>query len=155
MLSSQHSPDYYFSVKQEIIKMKRRSLLNNCFSNQYIQLDPGKCKACWACIENCPQNALGKIEFFTHRHTRIKNPAKCTGCLKCASICKFNSISPVQENRITATPVNNEIYRRHGHAWWDDDAGEFSTIRFFVNPVRFKYFRRVIVPGAQRLLSWT
>lgn len=40
--------------------------------------------------------------------------------------------------------VNNEIYRTLGHAWWDDDVGEFSTLRFWINPVRFGYFRRVI-----------
>jgi 2-polyprenyl-6-hydroxyphenyl methylase/3-demethylubiquinone-9 3-methyltransferase len=40
--------------------------------------------------------------------------------------------------------VDNEVYRRLGHAWWDDDVGEFSTIRFFVNPVRSGYFQRVL-----------
>ena len=40
--------------------------------------------------------------------------------------------------------VNNDIYRRLGHAWWDDDVGEFSTIRFFVNPVRFGYFDHIL-----------
>ncbi|NPU84619.1 MAG: 3-demethylubiquinone-9 3-O-methyltransferase [Syntrophaceae bacterium] len=40
--------------------------------------------------------------------------------------------------------VNNEIYSRRGHAWWDDDEGEFATIRFFINPVRFGYFRRIL-----------
>jgi 2-polyprenyl-6-hydroxyphenyl methylase/3-demethylubiquinone-9 3-methyltransferase len=40
--------------------------------------------------------------------------------------------------------VNNDIYRRLGHAWWDDDVGEFSTLRFWINPVRFGYFKRVI-----------
>jgi 2-polyprenyl-6-hydroxyphenyl methylase/3-demethylubiquinone-9 3-methyltransferase len=28
--------------------------------------------------------------------------------------------------------------------WWDDDFGEFSSIRFFVNPVRYSYFKRVL-----------
>lgn len=45
---------------------------------------------------------------------------------------------------MTATAVNNEIYRHLGHAWWDDDVGEFSTIRYWVNPVRFGYFRGVL-----------
>jgi 2-polyprenyl-6-hydroxyphenyl methylase / 3-demethylubiquinone-9 3-methyltransferase len=40
--------------------------------------------------------------------------------------------------------VNNDIYRRLGHAWWDDDIGEFSTLRFWINPVRFGYFARVL-----------
>jgi 2-polyprenyl-6-hydroxyphenyl methylase / 3-demethylubiquinone-9 3-methyltransferase len=40
--------------------------------------------------------------------------------------------------------VDNDIYRRKGHAWWDDSVGEFSSIRFFVNPVRFGYFQRIL-----------
>jgi len=44
----------------------------------------------------------------------------------------------------TKQKVNNEIYRHLGHAWWDDDVGEFSTIRFFINPVRFGYFKRLL-----------
>jgi len=44
-----------------------------------------------------------------------------------------------------APAVNNDVYRRLGHAWWDDDVGEFSTLRFFVNPVRFGYFKRILV----------
>lgn len=40
--------------------------------------------------------------------------------------------------------VDNDLYRHLGHAWWDDDVGLFSTIRFFVNPVRFSYFKHVL-----------
>ena len=40
--------------------------------------------------------------------------------------------------------VDNDIYRRLGNAWWDDDVGEFSTLRFWFNPVRFGYFVRVL-----------
>ena len=40
--------------------------------------------------------------------------------------------------------VDNEIYRRQGHAWWDEDVGDFSTLRFWINPVRFAYFKRVL-----------
>jgi hypothetical protein len=52
--------------------------------------------------------------------------------------------------------VNNGIYRSLGHAWWDDDVGEFSTLRFWINPVRFGFFKRVIerekalAPGRRR-----
>ncbi|PKN08518.1 MAG: 3-demethylubiquinone-9 3-O-methyltransferase [Deltaproteobacteria bacterium HGW-Deltaproteobacteria-8] len=45
---------------------------------------------------------------------------------------------------MTTQRVDNDLYRRLGHAWWDDDVGEFSTLRFWVNPVRFGYFKRVI-----------
>jgi 2-polyprenyl-6-hydroxyphenyl methylase/3-demethylubiquinone-9 3-methyltransferase len=43
-----------------------------------------------------------------------------------------------------APAVDNDLYRRMGHAWWDDDAGEFSSIRFFIHPVRFGYFKRLL-----------
>jgi 2-polyprenyl-6-hydroxyphenyl methylase/3-demethylubiquinone-9 3-methyltransferase len=55
--------------------------------------------------------------------------------------------------------VNNDIYRRLGHAWWDDDVGEFSTLRFWINPVRFGYFKRMLgqepalASGRRRLLD--
>lgn len=45
---------------------------------------------------------------------------------------------------MTSNTVNNEIYRQLGHAWWDDDVGEFSTLRFFVNPIRTAFFRRIL-----------
>ncbi len=38
--------------------------------------------------------------------------------------------------------VNNEIYRQQAEKWWDDDTAIFSTLRFFVNPVRCAYFLR-------------
>src|SRR5512140_3469949 len=58
-----------------------------------------------------------------------------------------------------ANKVNNDVYRSLGHAWWDDDVGEFSTLRFWINPVRFGYFKRVIerdpaiACGRRRLLD--
>ena len=45
---------------------------------------------------------------------------------------------------MTKARVDNDLYRRLGREWWNEDVGEFSTIRFFVNPVRFGYFRRVL-----------
>ncbi len=39
--------------------------------------------------------------------------------------------------------VNNEIYRNQAADWWDDDVAVFSTLRFFVNPVRCAYFLRM------------
>jgi 2-polyprenyl-6-hydroxyphenyl methylase/3-demethylubiquinone-9 3-methyltransferase len=51
---------------------------------------------------------------------------------------------------MTTPRVDNELYRRLGHAWWDDAVGEFSTIRFFINPVRYGYFERVLTQLGQR-----
>lgn len=38
--------------------------------------------------------------------------------------------------------IDNDIYRRLGHAWWDEDVGDFSTLRLWINSVRFGYFGR-------------
>ena len=38
----------------------------------------------------------------------------------------------------------SDTFRDMAHAWWDDDVGVFSSLRFFLNPVRLGYFRRVL-----------
>lgn len=51
--------------------------------------------------------------------------------------------------------VDNDLYRRLGHAWWDDDAGPYSTIRYFINPARTAFFARVLQrrDGGERATS--
>lgn len=44
-----------------------------------------------------------------------------------------------------AVEVNNEVYRRMGHIWWDEErCGALNLLRFVMNPVRTAYFRRMI-----------
>jgi 2-polyprenyl-6-hydroxyphenyl methylase / 3-demethylubiquinone-9 3-methyltransferase len=41
--------------------------------------------------------------------------------------------------------VNNEVYRRMGHVWWDEErCGALNLLRFVMNPVRTAYFRTMI-----------
>jgi 2-polyprenyl-6-hydroxyphenyl methylase / 3-demethylubiquinone-9 3-methyltransferase len=41
--------------------------------------------------------------------------------------------------------VDNDVFERLGHAWWDDDeAGSLSSLRYGVNLPRFRYFRGII-----------
>jgi 2-polyprenyl-6-hydroxyphenyl methylase/3-demethylubiquinone-9 3-methyltransferase len=41
--------------------------------------------------------------------------------------------------------VNNDVYRRLGHIWWDEEqCGALNLLRFVMNPVRTEYFRRMI-----------
>jgi 2-polyprenyl-6-hydroxyphenyl methylase/3-demethylubiquinone-9 3-methyltransferase len=41
--------------------------------------------------------------------------------------------------------VNNDVYRRMGHIWWDEEqGGALNLLRFVMNPVRFEYFLRMI-----------
>ncbi|HEY4035819.1 MAG TPA: bifunctional 2-polyprenyl-6-hydroxyphenol methylase/3-demethylubiquinol 3-O-methyltransferase UbiG [Ktedonobacteraceae bacterium] len=41
-------------------------------------------------------------------------------------------------------PVDNELYNRLSDTWWDDDEA-LSTLRTWLNPVRFGYFRRLLI----------
>jgi NAD-dependent dihydropyrimidine dehydrogenase PreA subunit len=77
--------------------MKRLLDNNSRFQSKYVQLKTKNCKACWKCIENCPQDVIGKIDFLGHRHIKMRNPAECTGCLRCVSACEFNVISQIKE----------------------------------------------------------
>ncbi len=58
-----------------------------------------------------------------------------------------------------ASETNSEIYSRLGHTWWDDQEGAFASIRYFINPVRFGYFSRLLAcrlpagPAAYKLLD--
>lgn len=52
--------------------------------------------------------------------------------------------------------INNEIYQRHGHDWWSEDASfEISSLRYCMNPVRYGYFkhklRQLNLPGKKVL----
>lgn len=39
-------------------------------------------------------------------------------------------------------PINNEIYETCGHNWWAENAEiDFSSLRYCVNPVRYRYFK--------------
>jgi NAD-dependent dihydropyrimidine dehydrogenase PreA subunit len=58
----------------------------------FITLDTRKCKACWECIINCPNQVIGKIDLPWHKHAKIINPVSCTGCLKCVKVCKQGAL---------------------------------------------------------------
>jgi 2-polyprenyl-6-hydroxyphenyl methylase/3-demethylubiquinone-9 3-methyltransferase len=41
--------------------------------------------------------------------------------------------------------IDNELYSREAFRWWDDDADSTSVmLRYFVNPIRFSYFREIL-----------
>ena len=61
-------------------------------STKFIELDRGKCQACWKCVEACPNGVLGKIIFFNHRHARVANAEACKGCKKCVDTCPNGAI---------------------------------------------------------------
>jgi len=72
--------------------MKNRASFQPHSETPYITLNTERCKACWACVEVCPQHVLGKVEFLFHRHARIDRTKKCKGCLRCLKVCSNQAI---------------------------------------------------------------
>ena len=82
--------------------MKSESLRRRHSGTEYVQLNTRKCKACWKCINTCPNKVIGKIDFLGHRHARINQSDKCSGCLKCVKTCEFgayNSIASLMQQQ--------------------------------------------------------
>jgi 2-oxoglutarate ferredoxin oxidoreductase subunit delta len=72
-------------------------------STDHICADTGKCKACWACIDECKHGVLRKVDLWFHKHVVIKNAEKCRGCKRCIAVCPNGVFKPVVQ---TLTAVN-------------------------------------------------
>jgi len=77
--------------------MKSKLLNREHARSKYVYLNTRKCKACWQCIENCPNHVIGKIDFHWHKHALIIENNKCSGCLNCVKTCQFGAFSKVVE----------------------------------------------------------
>lgn len=51
-----------------------------------------RCKACKACINNCPEKAIALKSFGLGQKAKI-DKEKCVGCAACMAICPHNAIS--------------------------------------------------------------
>ena len=60
---------------------------------RFIDVNTHNCKACWKCMEGCPNKVFGKIDFLGHRHIKASHPEECTGCLKCVKACEYGAIT--------------------------------------------------------------
>ena len=41
--------------------------------------------------------------------------------------------------------IDNELYSREDYGWWDDDRDSMNVLlRYFINPIRFAYFKRIL-----------
>jgi ferredoxin len=64
-------------------------------ATRFIRIDTRTCTACWNCIAACKQGAIGKINLFFHKHSRIVHADLCTGCLKCMRVCESHAITHI------------------------------------------------------------
>lgn len=55
-------------------------------SNSIPKISSSKCKACGACIKNCPENAM----VMDSKAKIIKD--KCVGCASCMTVCNFDAV---------------------------------------------------------------
>jgi 2-oxoglutarate ferredoxin oxidoreductase subunit delta len=60
---------------------------------EYIQLNTANCQACWECVEACPNDVLGKLDVFFHRHVRVVAAENCAGCGACVQACRHEAIT--------------------------------------------------------------
>jgi 2-oxoglutarate ferredoxin oxidoreductase subunit delta len=63
-----------------------------------VLLDAGQCKACWKCLDVCPQQIIGKINIIVHKHAVMRKKEQCISCLKCVDICSYGAFS-VENNQ--------------------------------------------------------
>jgi uncharacterized Fe-S center protein len=77
--------------------MKIHSPFPRHTGTRYIRLDTGRCKACWDCVQVCPQHVLGKVDLPFHRHARIDRAEKCKGCLRCVKACPNQAIQAMEK----------------------------------------------------------
>lgn len=49
---------------------------------KFILLDPHRCIACWECVDVCPKQIIGKVQFLWHKHIVFKDADACIGCKK-------------------------------------------------------------------------
>ena len=78
--------------------MKNNDSVKNHSQTVFIQLNSRNCKACWKCISVCRKEVINKIDFWFHKHARIKKPDNCVGCFRCVNICEFHAISLINQS---------------------------------------------------------
>ena len=71
--------------------MPRRT--SNRDATKFIRLNRRACKACWKCVEACPNGVIGRINVIFHKHSKIKYADKCKGCQKCVKACEQQAIT--------------------------------------------------------------
>ncbi len=63
-----------------------------------IVLNRDRCKACYLCMEACPQKVLAeddKVNVLGYYPVKVENGEKCIGCAICARVCPDIAIEKV------------------------------------------------------------
>ncbi len=71
-------------------------------STRFVTLDTSRCAACRACVEACPQHAIGLVDLPFHRHAVITDAAACTGCFTCVRTCAHGAFTRIAEQGMGA-----------------------------------------------------
>ena len=61
-----------------------------------ISINTRLCKACWECVDACPNDVLRKGNMPFHKHIMIKQADSCNGCGTCAGICPAGAITMIE-----------------------------------------------------------
>ena len=72
--------------------MRLHSPFRRHTETKFIHVSTNLCEACWSCLDVCPEQVLGKLEFGPHRHIRIDDVESCNGCKKCVRACPHQAI---------------------------------------------------------------
>ncbi|HAN19112.1 MAG: hypothetical protein A2X13_02540 [Bacteroidetes bacterium GWC2_33_15] len=76
----------------------------------HVQIDTRKCKACWKCLDNCPNQVITKVDLPWHKHALIAEPGKCTGCLKCIEVCEYGAYSIADKTKQEAAKQRDKTF---------------------------------------------
>ena len=60
----------------------------------FVKLNTFKCKACWKCLEKCPE-VIQRAGFLWTKYVVVGHADKCTGCLKCVKTCPVGAFTPI------------------------------------------------------------
>jgi electron transfer flavoprotein alpha subunit/NAD-dependent dihydropyrimidine dehydrogenase PreA subunit len=73
-----------------------------------IIIDPGKCKGCTKCVQNCPFGALSMTERKDgdKRRLAVVDAASCRACGKCVEVCPFKAITEAKVEKTGAADLS-------------------------------------------------
>ena len=71
-------------------------------ATKHVAMNPGRCVACWKCVEKCPKRVIGKAGFLWHQHAIFTDADACIGCNKCIKTCPHDVFFPYDEAALSA-----------------------------------------------------